>query len=137
MTRQHGDRSKLGRLCQRLERWRQEYGGRGRPIPEELWDEAAAVAQVEGVDAAARVLRVDRGRLARRVEGEPERGGGTAAHEHEHDGFVEVDASRLCAATRTVLRFEGRDGERMHVEIGDAKGVDVVALASAFWSRRQ
>ena len=133
MTGQRGNHTKLGKLRQRLERWRQQNGGRGRPIPDELWAEAAAVARVEGVGAAARVLRVDRLRLARRVQLEPEIGAELA--EREHAGFVEVDTSRLCQPAKALLRFEGRDGERLEVEIGDATRVDVVALASAFWSR--
>lgn len=133
MTGQHGDRSKLGKLHHRLERWRQQHGGPGRPIPGELWDEAAVIARAEGVDVVARTLRVDRLRLAGRVEFEA--GTSRNAAEHEHHRFVELDASRLCQPAKTVLRFEGRDGERMEVELGDAARVDVMALASAFWSR--
>ena len=51
--------------------------------------------------------------------------------------FVELDASRLCASPRTVLRFHRRDGERLEVELGAGSAVDVAALAEAFWSRRR
>lgn len=81
-----------------------------------------------GQERAAGTLRVARDRLARRVE---------AAHEREparqaSEGFIELEAGGLCAPVRTVVRFEGRDGEKLELELA---GVDVVALARAFWSR--
>jgi len=132
-----GTRSRLGRTRQRLERWRERYGGRGQPIPEDLWDAAVDIARVEGVDSTARALRLDRGRLARRMElasawsgSAPEAGDG-----HASDELVEVDARGLCAPGQTVLRFEGRDGERLVVEVSGASALDVADLARAFWSR--
>jgi hypothetical protein len=63
---------------------------------------------------------------------EPERGAGA---ERATDGFVEIEASGL-SLTRTVLRFESADGERLQVEVSGRSSVDVIALAHAFWSRR-
>ena len=132
--REAGTGSRLGRTRRRLERWREQYGGRGQPIPEDLWDAAVAVARVEVVDATARALRLDRARLTRRMGrgsvglGLPEQPGDAS------DGFVEVDARGLCAPGQTVVRFEGRDGERLEVELS-AYALDVVVLARAFWSR--
>jgi hypothetical protein len=60
---------KLGRVQRKLAQWRGQYGGRGRPIPEEVWSAAVEVAAVEGVGATARALSVDRARLSRRVAG--------------------------------------------------------------------
>jgi hypothetical protein len=126
--------SKVRWAQRRLERWRAEYGGRGRPIPEHLWDVAVEVARAEGVEPTAIALRVDRERLARRVAlaGElPAVGPGPASA-----GFVELDARGLCApAERAVLRFEGRDGEKFELELTGARVADVVELARAFWSR--
>ncbi len=133
--REAGTRSRLGRTRRRLDRWREQYGGRGQPIPEDLWDAAVDVARVEGVDATARALRLDRARLTRRMGrrsvglGLPEQPGDAS------DGFVEVDARGLCAPGQTVLRFEGRDGERLEVELSGACALDVADLARAFWSR--
>jgi len=119
----------------RLERWRAEYGGRGRPIPERLWRIAVEVARAEGIEPTALALRVDRERLARRValacgpapEGAPS---------SPSASFVELDARGLCVpAERAVLRFEGRDGEKFELELTGAHATDVVELARAFWSR--
>lgn len=131
-----GARSRVGRVRQRLDRWRDRYGGRGQPIPEDLWDAAVGVARVEGVDSTARALGVDRGRLARRTELVSASPGSSPEEAlRTSDGFVEVDARGLCAPGQTVVCFEGRDGERLQVELSGASTVDVTELARAFWSR--
>jgi hypothetical protein len=131
-----GSRSRLGRVRRRIERWRERYGGRGQPIPEELWDAAVDVARTEGVEATARGLRVDRGRLSRRM-GQAITAPGSPPDETTgvSGGFVEVDARGVCAPGQTVLRFEGRDGERLEVELGVSCALDIADLARAFWSR--
>jgi hypothetical protein len=123
-------------MRRRLERWRERHGGRGQPIPAELWDEAVQVAWVEGVDATAYALRLDRGRLGRRM-GLAAAPSGSSPEEapRASDGFVELDAGGLCATGYTVLRFEGREGERLEVELRGASALDVAELARAFWSR--
>jgi hypothetical protein len=50
-------------------------------------------------------------------------------------GFVEVDAGRLGLSPRTVVRFHGRDGEQLEVELGAGAAIDLAALAEAFWRR--
>lgn len=46
----------LETLRRRLQRWRQRHGGPGRRIPEALWEEAATLAQREGVVEVARAV---------------------------------------------------------------------------------
>jgi hypothetical protein len=130
MANQDGNQRKLDGLKRRLDDWREEYGGPGRVIPEEFWSEAAASARVLGVGVVARALRLDRARLA----GEAEVKGPTGEPACTAQ-FVEVDASRVCGMPRALVRFEAPDGERVEIEISDATALEVVALASAFWSR--
>ncbi len=125
-------RSGLGRTRRRLERWRRQYGGRGRPIPEALWDEAVIIARVEGVAATARALRLDRGRLEQRMTLP---GSAPDALSRASDGFVEIDARGLCAAGQTVVRLEGRDGERLEIQWSRASALEVAELIRAFGSR--
>jgi hypothetical protein len=123
-----GASSGLGRVRRSIEHWRHHHGGPGRPIPAGLWDEAVAVARIEGVDATARALRLDRGRLALRVA----RAAESLTHDEAASGeFVEIDARGLCAG-QTVVRMVGRDGERLELTAGV---VDVIDLARAFWAR--
>ncbi len=126
-------RDRLAQVRDRLARWRAEHGGRGIRVPEVMWTEVVEVARVEGVEATARALHLDRARLAARMTA-----GGTAAGEKPAEmggGFVELDAGRLGLSPRTVIRFHGRDGERLEVELAAGAVIDVAALAEAFWRR--
>ncbi len=114
---------------------RERYGGPGMPIPEELWDEAVEIARVEGVGATARALRLDRARLRQRMERMSSSGSGSDETGGAKDGFVEVNARGLWPPVPTVLRFEGRDGERLQVELSATCTLDVTDLARAFWGR--
>jgi hypothetical protein len=99
-------------------------------VPEELWAEVVKAARVEGAGTTARVLRLDRARLEARMA--MDRGAEVA---EASSGFVELDAGQLGLAARTVVRFHGRDGERLEVEIGTGAAIDLAALAEAFWRR--
>jgi hypothetical protein len=123
-------RSQLALTHARLTQWRAQHGGRGIPVPEELWAEVVKVARVEGAGATARALRLDRARLEARMA--MDRGPEVA---EVSSGFVELDAGRLGLSPRTVVRFHGRDGERLDVELGAGAALDVAALAEAFWRR--
>ncbi len=106
--------------------WRRRHGGRGRRIPTALWDEARELAREHGVAETARVLRLDAVRLAKLV----------APSNVEPASFVELGSLQLgVGSDAAVVELFGRDGERVRVELV-ASAVDLVALASALWSRR-
>jgi hypothetical protein len=135
--------SRLEQAQRWFEKWRDEIGGRGgrgTPIPPELWAEAVEVARVEGVGATVRALRLNAGQLRKRMaisQSVPESvailrsGMGDDASRE----FVELDAHQLFSAGRNVMQFIGRDGERLRIDVADIKGVDLVEVALAFWSR--
>jgi hypothetical protein len=123
-------RSRLALTYARLTEWRAQHGGRGIPVPEELWAEVVKVARVEGAGTTARALRLDRARLEARMAMAPGAEVGEAS-----SGFVELDAGRLGLSARTVVRFHGRDGERLEVELGAGAAIELAALAEAFWRR--
>jgi hypothetical protein len=129
--------TRLDELKDRLTRWRGRYGGRGVPVPEELWAAAVEVARVEGADATARALRLDRLRLEARMQ----RNHAVEPLAATGGGFVEIDAVRLglssSRSTRTVVRMESRDGERLEVEVAAGTAIDLSELAEAFWRRRR
>jgi hypothetical protein len=127
---------RLAHARERLARWRAQHGGPGIPVPEALWAEAVGAARVAGVEATARALRLDRSRLAARMTTAEVAAGGGASGE-VGGGFVELEAGRLGLSPRTVLRLEGRDGERLEVELGAGAAIDLAALPEAFWRRRR
>jgi hypothetical protein len=117
-----------------LTSWRRLHGGRGRPIPAELWARAAEVALTNGVAETARALRLDARKLARLTEGQVEREPPAVAGPAQ---FLELGGLTFGAPRRVVFELAGREGDRVRVEVaGDANpAVDLVALARAFWSR--
>ena len=122
----------LGTMRRRMGRWRERHGGPGRAIPEELWDEAVAVARLEGVHETARALRLDARRLRRRFEATTQRAGAVG---DASTSFVELAASELNASGRSAVEVVNPDGERMRIEV--AGGVDAEALVRAFWAHRR
>lgn len=123
-------RSRLALTHTRLTQWRAQHGGRGIPVPEELWAEVVKVARVEGAGTTARALRLDRARLEARMATDLR-----AEVAEASSGFVELDADRLGLSPRTVVRFHGRDGERLEVELAAGAAIELAALAEAFWRR--
>jgi len=123
--------AELGKVEKRLSRWRQRHGGRGRPIPQELWVAAAEAAALAGVGTTARVLGVDRARLQSFVQGV---GKAALAPSVPSRAFVELDAQRVLSRAKVVLRLTSRDGEQLEVEVEGGE-VDVAALASSLWNR--
>jgi len=121
----------LAAVRQRVERWREDHGGRGSRIPEDLWDEAAGLARVAGLWATARALRLNYDRLKSRVV--VKAGKGRVAGRQE-SGFVDLGMGQLCGG-QTVLEMMGRGGERMRIEVTGVSTVDVVGLTRTFWSR--
>ncbi len=122
---------KLETLRERLELWREQHGGRGRRIPDELWAEAIEVAEEQGVERTAGVLRLDRERLGDLVaESKRWRDGGG----EEKTRFIELELPKVNDRGCRMISLMGGDGEELRI-VDMAGDVDVQALAQAFWSR--
>jgi hypothetical protein len=119
-----------------LTSWRRTHGGRGRPIPPALWSKAADVARGVGVPEVARALRLDAGKLARLVEGGAESAPRSDVGPGDFVELGDLELGTLRVSRRTVLELVGQEGDRVRVEVGDDGGVDLVAIARAFWGRR-
>lgn len=145
--------AELKDLGGRVAEWREEYGGRGSRIPDELWKAAAGVARIEGVWRTARALRFNYEALRDRVrqggsggvvvEGPRKIDGkaATRAGRAEVPGsgstgarFIALELGQLGGADRTVIDLVGRQGDRMRVDVAGA--VDLAGLVGAFWGRQ-
>jgi hypothetical protein len=119
----------------RIEDWRTTRRKR-TAMPEELWVEAAALAEEHGVSRVARALKVHYGSLKRRVE----QGVGCGeVSEERSGGFIELSMAEVMprpAAVSTVVKLSRGDGAEATVELGAGEIVDIVGLAEALWSRR-
>lgn len=136
MKRQKGP--ELLALQKRVERWRRDRRSRAERIPQELWDEAVRVVQIEGIHATATALRFEYYALKRQVD---RAGAGSAlatasdavAQGCPEPAFVQVQVPRPEAGL--VIELTAGGGDRMRIESRDAAGVDVVGMVQAFWSR--
>jgi len=127
------ERQELATVRVRLERWRERHGGRGRRIPEPLWNDAARVARMDGVSETARALGLSVARLKEevgRARTPAERGGCESGAR-----FVELTGMGSLGGGRTVVELV-KGGEQMRIHLVGASTADVVSLAEAFWSRR-
>lgn len=111
---------------QQVQRWRQA-GGPRRPLPEDVWSTAAAIAAVDGVGAVSRIARLDYYALRRRVEKLKD------GKKNPRDAFVEVNATSAdvpsAGSGECVLEMERADGARMRLRLPHvAHAADLVAL---------
>lgn len=118
-------------LRRRVEEWRRGGGGRGSRIPEDLWREAVDVARSAGLYRTARALQFNYERLKERAGQAVAKGSGGNG-----SGFVALELPQLHGGAKVVVDLVGRDGEQMRIDVSGADGMDVVALAEAFWKRR-
>jgi hypothetical protein len=148
----------LNGLRQRVEAWREQHGGRGSLVPDELWNAAVEAALIDGVWATAQALHFNYARLRERVDqakGGMDGGRGkaalalaTAADAKERgpvtrrnsgkqvrgnggSAFIALEMGRLSGPRGAVVDLVNRRGDRMRVEVPD--GLDVLGLADRFW----
>jgi len=126
-------------LRTRIERWRRTRRKRSAmpeklwsDMPEKLWSEATLLARAHGIHRVSSALRINYENLKKRVDVAPDGGGDGSA------GFVEVDGAQFVEAfesARTVVELSGSDGAKLVVRLSGREGLDVMALAEAFWKR--
>jgi len=123
-------RASLGELRARIQHWRSSRIKQG-PMPEELWDGAAALAKRLGVTHVSNALGVGYAALKQRTGST----GGQANVPSKAGGFLELTGSQvLAAATGPVIEFSDRDGARLTITLPAASTLDVPALISALRS---
>jgi hypothetical protein len=142
----------LAALCGQLAQWRKHGGGgRGKRIPEAVWQQAAAVARVDGVVVTARATRLNLERLqacvaaaeatpsprgiARRQSGRQGNEALAKSHAQPHGPqFVSVQLAPSTRRPALTIELISRSGERMRIESAD--GLDLADVVHSFWSRR-
>src|SRR6266545_1432275 len=129
--------AELTRLTEAVAKWRAAGGGRGSRIPEELWNEAARVAQIDGTWRTAKAIafRYDTLKKAGIVFGST-KAPATAKVNDAPKSFVALEMGpAVVGGIRTVVELEGRHGDRMRLEL--AGSVDVRGWVEKFWGRQR
>lgn len=124
--------TRLGEVQKQVERWRRQGGGRGKRLPQELWDAAVDVARVEGAYATSQALRMNYGNLKERMSGSSSK---ERSEETSPPVFIELERGSFGSrqVDRTVVELEGKRGGRMRIDVTGTSRLDIVGLAQAFW----
>ena len=114
----------------RFEQWRRTRQ-RKTPIPEELWSAAIAVARRDGVNPTAIALRLDGGKLKRRMAA-----AGRSSRKAPPAAFVELLAPSQAHAGAPLpeytLELEGRHAKlRIHCQATTAE--ELAVLSRSLW----
>jgi hypothetical protein len=119
-------------LGTRIEAWRRSEN-RGRAMPEELWEEASAAAQLLGVARVARTLGLSYDTLKRRAF---PAGAVTPPSRTEFIELAGLSALGTSAVTEeAVVELSAADGAKLTVRLKGPSVAHVVALVQAVWSR--
>jgi hypothetical protein len=117
-------------LKRRIDHWRITRRQR-RPMPEDLWQEAAGVARIHGINPTASALGLNYYGLKERTEDLAK-----APAPAPRPAFVQVEPpASLFPASCEVEAESG--GEKMTLRLSGSPSVDVLSLLEAFWSRRR
>ena len=115
-----------------LESWRQTRAKRS-PIPEPIWEAAAALAAEHGLHRVAKALRLNYPDLKRRVQATATAAGPAA--KMLPPAFVELTGALSLPAAPCVVEMENRAGVRMKITVREPGGADLAALIQAFGGR--
>ena len=117
----------LGQVHGRFEQWRQQNGGRRIKIPELLWEAAANLVQIHGVNRVAKTLRLDYNQLK-------ERSGKKTGPKNTQSGFPFVELMMPAGGVTQgkVIELINREGSRMIVRLNDNSGQALASLAELF-----
>jgi hypothetical protein len=118
-------------LKRRIDHWRLTRQPR-RPMPEDLWQEAARIARVRGINPTATALGLNYYGLKERIEDLPKEAPVPAAR----PAFVQVGPPASLFPSSLEVEVEG-SGEKMTIRLSGSPAVDVLSLLNAFWSRKR
>ena len=126
----------LDALCTEVSQWRaQSGGGRGKRIPRALWEQAVAVARVDGVYKTCRATGLKRDRLKALVdEAAPPSAESASTNGTKLRQFVALQLPASATRLSTIaIELHNHHGERMRVE--NASAPEVSAIVTAFLQR--
>jgi hypothetical protein len=131
----------MRKICRRFDHWRSSHTGR-LPIPEPLWAAAAELAREHGINAIAKVLHLEYGKLKEKTlafgQGKGVERGRTARPGRKRSkplppAFVELFAPPISGSSLECrVELEGRRG-KMKIEFKGIATAELVALGRALW----
>lgn len=120
----------LEQLKRRFEEFRSMQTSRGR-LPDVLWKEAAELARRYGLNPTAQALRLDYGRLKKRMTTSPDR---VKRKEEERPtpSFVELIGASPGGTTDCHVEVESDRGAKLRIELKAIATSELAGLIRAF-----
>lgn len=130
----------LQHAADRFAEWRRNKATKQSRIPEELWNLACRAAIAHGVCKTSTTLKLDYGRLKRRVEGETSGAGRSNDQSQQQQGrtpagFVEVAPTLAGGATECELEWSSGCGARLVLRWKGTIAPDFALLGQLFHQR--
>lgn len=118
-------------VWRRFQRWRQSRPV-GTRIPEPLWDAAAKMARLYGVNQTAKALGLDYYSLKERAQTHD---GSSSRQEPEEQvaTFWELPPPQGSSSSECLLELEDAQGAKMRVHLKGVPAPDLAALSRSFW----
>jgi hypothetical protein len=126
MQRRRTEAPTIEKLHARFEDWRRNRTGRAA-IPDELWLAAVEVARRDGINRTAAALRLDGGKLKRRMVA-----AGSASGILKPPAFVELLSPHATSQPECIIEVEGRHG-KLRIHWNGATAADLAGLSRALW----
>ena len=124
--RKSADTLGIDEVRTRFENWRQTRKGKAR-IPDELWSAAVQVARRDGINQTAAALRLDGGKLKRRMMAAD-----LVSDKTKPPAFVEVMVPQAVGGSECTIELEGRNG-KLRIHWKGATAADLAGLSRALW----
>lgn len=109
-----------------FENWRQTRQGKAR-IPDQLWSAAVELARRDGVNRTAAALRLDGGKLKRRMMA-----ASAVPETTKPPAFVEMMIPQTVGTPECTIELEGRNG-KLRIHWKGATAADLAGLSRALW----
>jgi hypothetical protein len=133
-------KQKLGELRQEIDSWRQSRICRGH-VPAPIWDAAAELANIGGINPVAAPLGLNYYRLKRRALGnqasaqpanQPRAEPASKAVE-----FVELQVSPVAQALECSIELVNPQGTTMRLRLVGAGAAELVTLVKSIWQEQR
>ena len=125
-------------LAKQFDDWRQTRAKRG-PISEDLWESAVKMAQKYGNSPVIRLLRLNSGKLKRRLA-DADKTSALKERNGESNGFLELDVSQIplsqpLVSPECVIEIEMPSKGKMTLRLNGISHFDAANFARMWWSQ--
>jgi len=118
-------------VLQQFAHWRVTRSKKS-PIPEDLWETAAALAGQYSIHRIAKALNLNHSALRDRIVGREEE---KAMEPARQPCFLELPTVQPSPVSESHIEMENRHGEKMRLHFSGQFNLDLLTLSRDFWAR--